>query len=137
MLLRLSVIAMMSLLSAGLSAAQATAKDLTAEQFMSIVRNPPGRDSWAKMEGYAMHKREGARPVKAQIRMGTLFTPERTIAQITFNKNEVYNIGQTYGENPQSTMESGGFAPGKAQIGIYGINPEDLTINFIYWKLKV
>ena len=118
MLLRLSVIAMMSLLSAGLSAAQATAKDLTAEQFMSIVRNPPGRDSWAKMEGYAMHKREGARPVKAQIRMGTLFTPERTIAQITFNKNEVYNIGQTYGENPQSTMESGGFAPGKAQIGI-------------------
>ena len=100
MLLRLSVIAMMSLLSAGLSAAQATAKDLTAEQFMSIVRNPPGRDSWAKMEGYAMHKREGARPVKAQIRMGTLFTPERTIAQITFNKNEVYNIGQTYGENP-------------------------------------
>ncbi|MGN0872007.1 MAG: hypothetical protein ACI4UV_12540 [Victivallales bacterium] len=137
MLLRLSVIAMMSLLSAGLSAAQATAKDLTAEQFMSIVRNPPGRDSWAKMEGYAMHKREGARSVKAPIRMGTLFTPERTIAQITFNKNEVYNIGQTYGENPQSTMESGGFAPGKAQIGIYGINPEDLTMNFIYWKLKV
>ncbi|MEI3005376.1 MAG: hypothetical protein V8T87_12255 [Victivallales bacterium] len=44
MVLRLSVIAMMSLLSAGLSAAQATAKDLTAEQFMSIVRNPPGRD---------------------------------------------------------------------------------------------
>ena len=138
MLFRLFVIAMMSLLCAGrLSAAEKSAKDLTSEQFRSIVRNPPGRDSWAKMEGYAMHKRDGARSVKAPIRMGTLFTPERTIAQITFNKNEVYNIGQTYGKNPQSTMESKGFLPGEAQIGIYGINPEDLTMNFLYWKLKV
>lgn len=137
MLFRSSLVVLAALLSAVLVAAEPAAKELSADQFLSIVRNPPGRDSWAKMEGYAMHKREGARTVRAPIRMGTLFMPERTIAQIIFNKNEIYNIGQTYGKNPQSTMESRGFAPGKAQIGVYGINPEDLTMNFIYWKLKV
>ena len=137
MLFRSTLVVLAAILSVTLVSAEPSAKNLTAPQFLSIVRNPPGRDSWAKMEGYAMHKREGARAVRAPIRMGTLFTPERTIAQITFNKNEIYNIGQTYGKNPQSTMESRGFTPGKAQIGIYGINPEDLTMNFIYWNLKV
>jgi len=124
------------LLCTGVSAAGDAARTMSADQFMSIVRNPPGRESWAKMEGYAMHRRDGARTVKAPIRMGMLFTPERTIAQITFQGNEVYNIGQTYGKDPRSTMESRGFEPGKARIGIYGINPEDLTMNFLYWKLK-
>ncbi len=137
MLFRSSFVVLAALFSAVLAGAEPAAKELSADQFLSIVRNPPGRDSWARMEGSAMHKREGARTVRAPIRMGTLFTPERTIAQIIFNKNEIYNIGQTYGKNPQSTMESRGFAPGKAQIGVYGINPEDLTMNFIYWKLKV
>lgn len=135
MIVRISAVVLMSVLCTALFSAEKTTKDLTAGQFLSLVRNPPGRDSWAKMEGIAVHRRDGARTIKSPIRMGTLFTPERTTAQITFGKNEIYNIGQTYGTNPQSTMES--FVEGKPEIDIYGINPEDLTMNFLYWKLKV
>lgn len=115
---------------------QDAAKKLSAEDFLSRVRNPPGRDSWAKMKGSAQHLREGSRPIQAPIEMGIFFTPVRTMAQIRFNGNEIYNIGQSYGRDASTSVEKQ-IPPGVApQIGVYGITPEDLAMSFLYWKFK-
>ena len=103
------------------------------QAFLARVRNPPGRDSWASMKGSAQHRRSSARTVKAAIEMGIFFTPVRTLAQIRFNGNEIYTIGQSYGKDSATSVENkipDGVQP---QIGIYGITPEDLAMSFLYW----
>jgi len=104
----------------------------TAQDFLARVRNPPGRDSWALMKGTAQHRRDNARPVKAHLEMGIFFTPVRTLAQIRFNGNETYTIGQSYGKDGSTSVESK-IPGGKPQIGVYGITPEDLAMSFLYW----
>ena len=108
----------------------------TAEDFLMRVRNPPGRDSWASMKGTAQHRREGARPVKASIEMGIFFTPVRTLAQIRFNSSEIYTIGQSYGKDGSTSVDSRIKNNAKPQIGIYGITPEDLAMSFLYWDFR-
>ena len=61
---------------------------LSAADFLKIVRHVPGQETWAKMEGSASHKREGARRIKAPIRLGIRFTPARIVAQMVFDSKE-------------------------------------------------
>lgn len=109
--------------------------EMTKEEFLSIVRNPPGRRSWASMEGTAIHRREGTKPIKAPLYLGLLFTPEQTIAQLDFNKGEIYNIGQMLGKNAKTILTKKFPASRKAQLPLYGIEPHDLTMSFLYWPL--
>ena len=111
-------------------------KNMTPEQFLSRVRNPPGRDSWALMKGQAQHRRDNARPVKAELEMGIFFTPVRTLAQIRFNRDEIYTIGQSYGKDGSTHVEKRIPAGVQPQIGIYGITPEDLAMSFLYWDFQ-
>ena len=109
----------------------------TAQDFLARVRNPPGRDSWALMKGSAQHRRDNARPVKAALEMGIFFTPVRTLAQIRFNGNdEIYTIGQSYGKDASTSVDSRIRSDRKPQIGIYGITPEDLAMSFLYWDFQ-
>ncbi len=112
-----------------------TPMDLSAEDFLRIVRNPPGRESWAKMTGRASHKRKNSRTVEAPLRLGILFTPARTVAQIVFDEGEYYDLGQSYGENPTSTLESACTAGKTPRLGVFGIAPQDLTMGFLYQPL--
>ena len=103
------------------------------QEFLARVRNPPGRDSWASMKGSAQHKRDNAKTVKADIQMGIFFTPVRTLAQIRFNSNEIYTIGQSYGKDGSTSVDKRIPHGVKPQIGVYGITPEDLAMSFLYW----
>lgn len=107
---------------------------LTSEQFLKIVRHVPGQETWAKMEGTASHKREKTRRIKAPIRVGIRFTPTRIVAQLVFNKNEQYNLGQTF-DPPVSTQTSQipqGVTP---KLPLYGIDISDMTMGFMYKDL--
>lgn len=110
-------------------------KRLTAEQFVAVVRTPPGRESWGLLEGKASHRRRGASTVEAPIRFAVLFTRARTIAQIVFNGTEIYDVAQAYTPPFASSIdlrEPGG----KQTLKEFGLRPEDLTMNFIFWPLK-
>lgn len=107
---------------------------LTAEQFLKIVRHVPGQETWAKMEGMASHKRENSRRIKAPIRVGIRFTPARIVAQLVFNKNEQYNLGQTF--DPPVSTQSSQLPPGvKPKLPLYGIDISDMTLGFMYKDL--
>lgn len=108
---------------------------MTAKEFMEAVRNPPFRRSWALLQGEAVHKRDGAAALRAPIRIGILFTPARTLAQIDFDKGEIYHIGQSYGAKGTTTLENMFPKVRKPRIGIFGIDPTDLSMSFLYWDL--
>ena len=110
-------------------------KKLSAEQFVSLVRTPPGRESWGLLKGTASHRRRGADTVKVPIRFAVLFTRARTIAQIEFNGSEIYDVAQAYAPPFASSIDLR--EPGaKQSLKDFGLRPEDLTMNFIFWPLK-
>ena len=100
-------------------------KALSAEQFVNVVRTPPGRESWGILEGKASHRRRGASTVEAPIRFSVLFTRSRTIAQIVFNGNEIYDVAQSYTAPFASSIDMR--EPGGRQsLNDFGLRPEDL-----------
>ena len=110
-------------------------KKLSAAQFVSLVRTPPGRESWGLLKGTASHRRRGADTVKVPIRFAVLFTRARTIAQIEFNDSEIYDVAQAYAPPFASSIDLR--EPGaKQSLKDFGLRPEDLTMNFIFWPLK-
>lgn len=108
---------------------------MSAKEFMDAVRNPPFRRSWALLQGEAVHKRKGAASLRAPLRIGILFTPARTLAQIDFDKGEIYHVGQSYGAKGTTTLENMFPKVRKPRIGIFGIDPTDLSMSFLYYDL--
>ena len=110
-------------------------REMTAQEFMNAVRNPPFRRSWALLQGEAVHKREGKGTLRAPLRVGILFTPTRTLAQIDFDNGEIYHVGQSYGAKGTTTVENMFPKVRKPRIGIFGIDPTDLSMSFLYYDL--
>lgn len=107
---------------------------LPAEDFLRIVRHAPARESWAKMSGTAMHKRDGAKRIKSPIRLAIRFSPAMIAAKLKFGEKEVYELGQTF-DPPVSSTDSNLKEGEKSELGLYGIDIRDLTLNFIYQDL--
>ncbi len=124
----------LSVLFCGAFAAEEQPK-LNAEQFVNVVRTPPGRESWGILEGKASHRRRGSSTVEAPIRFSVLFTRARTIAQIVFDKAEIYDVAQSYAAPFASSIDMRN-PEAKRALKDFGLRPEDLTMNFIFWPLK-
>ena len=107
---------------------------IPAEEFLRIVRHAPARESWAKMSGTAMHKRDGAKRIKSPIRLAIRFSPALIAAKLKFGEKEQYELGQTF-DPPVSTLDSNLKEGEKSELGLYGIDIRDLTLNFIYQDL--
>ena len=108
---------------------------ISAEAFLRMARRAPAGESWAKMEGTASHRRSGASTVKDTIRVGIRFTPKRVIAQLVFAGNEYYEMGQTFDTPPVFTQETDVPDKDKTRLSLYGIQPSDLTLGFLYRDL--
>ncbi len=110
---------------------------LDASEFLKISRRPPLEESWAKMQGEISHKRGTSDTIKYPIYLGIRFTPERTLAQVVANKNEFYNIGQSYSDKPENTsIIVNRPEKDKSVLADCGIRPEDLTLSFLYWSFQ-
>lgn len=110
--------------------------ELSAEEFIQRVQSPPGRESWAAMDGTASHLRRGRAIEKKPVYLAIRFTPERTYAQLIFNDEEGYFIGQKYSSGEESTtvipMNKKGYD--NSGLADFGLRPQDLTMTFIFWK---
>jgi len=106
--------------------------ELTSEEFLTLVRRAPAGESWAKMEGTATHRRSGAKAINDTIRIGIRFTPKRVIAQLIFAGKETYELGQTFATPPVFTQERSVQDMSKSRLALYGIEPSDLTLGFLY-----
>lgn len=107
---------------------------IPVEQFLMYARSAPSQETWAKMEGVATHKRDGARMIKAPVKLGIRFTPSRIIAQIVFNGDEIYNLGQTFTNPPVCTQDIQVKDKNNTQLALYGVSASDLTLGFMYQK---
>ncbi len=116
--------------------AESAFSKLPSAEFLAAVRNPPGRESWARMAGTLGHRRQGSDEIESKIRMGVLFTPARTVAQLAVDGGETYEVGQAYAAGPDSTVVSTTGEPksGKPLLARIGLRPQDLTMSFLFWN---
>ncbi len=105
--------------------------DLSREAFVSAMRKSAGGESWGLLKGFAEHRRRGGEAVRAPIRFSVLFTKQRTVAQIVFRGTEIYRIAQMCVPPFTASVEN---TP-KPTLADFGLRPEDLAMNFIFWKL--
>lgn len=112
-------------------------EELSSKQFLDVVRRPPGREGWAKMSGKATHLRRGQDTRKTSLRLGILFTPQRTLAQIVIGGSEGYLVGQKFGTGAEKTSIIPRNKDGYKDplLARFGLRPEDLAMTFIFWEL--
>ena len=113
-------------------------KKLPAQKFLNMAQHPPGAKTWAQLEGTTTHKRKGKPIRKSPIYLGIRFTPEQTFAQVTIGKDEIYRIGQSYYAKKEkvTVIREGGDEKAPSILADFGIKPDDLTMSFLFWKLK-
>jgi len=110
--------------------------EIPSLEFLNLARRPPVRESWAKFNGFAQHRRSGKSTQKLSLYLGIRFTPERTLAQVVVGNRESYRIGQTYRQEAGSTtvIPENIQDPRHPLLGNFGLRPEDLTLSFLYWN---
>ncbi len=124
----------MLLLPLGANAAD-NPSNLSAGDFLKIVRRPPTQKTWAILQGTVSNKKTGAGVSSAKLRLAIRFTTEMILARVALGGDEVYFVGQAYGAvgKPASVFKEGG---GDKLGTVFGVSPEDLTMSFLYWKLE-
>jgi len=113
-------------------------KQYSAKEFLNITQHPPGKKTWAQLEGTVTHKRKGQSIKTAPLYFGIRFTPEETFAQIFISKNEAYSIGQSYyaAKEKVTVIRQGTGKNKPSTLASFGIKPDDLTMSFLFWKLN-
>ena len=115
----------------------ASDKELSAAQFLYILRDGIARNhgsSYAILDGYMEHIRRGAdEPIEYPLFMGIIITPERIMTQIIVNEDEGYFVSQTK-ENNLIPMHKN-LPSGSSKLEQSGLDPADLSMNFIYYDL--
>lgn len=113
-------------------------KEYSSLQFLEVVRHPPGRESWAAMNGIAYHLRKDTDVVEAPLYLGIRFTAERTMAQVVINNNEAYFVGQAYNaaKEAASVIPANKTGYAKSMLADFGLRPQDLTMTFLFWDFQ-
>jgi hypothetical protein len=111
--------------------------NLSAARFMEILRSglaAKSNSTYAILNGYAEHIRRGDDEVKEYpIFMGVIINPERSVTQIIIGEDEGYFVGQSR-QNSIIPMHKN-LADGTSKLEQCGIDPADLSMNFIHYDL--
>ena len=118
-------------------------KEYSSKEFLSIVRNARPAKTWAILSGTISNKRRKVSQVnEAKIKVGMRFTSSRVLAKVTVKEKkegltESYTVGQPYNGLSASIISSRNKKDHNIPLlGSFGLRPEDLTMTFLYWKLK-
>ena len=109
--------------------------EMAIDTFLAYMRQPPIELSWGIFEGTVSHKRDGKRQKKVSVELRARFSSERVSAQLIFNDDQVYMIGQNFLDGLEGTTihEQRAAQPGAVTLADRGIRPSDLTLSFLYW----
>lgn len=108
--------------------------ELSPEEFLAQVREPFRQDAWGEITGRLTYVKGDAHQ-KGTVRIRLTFSPDSLHAQVVVNEKNVYGYEQTHGDGevPKTVLD----LPEKEEppgLADYGIQPEDITFSFIYWK---
>lgn len=138
----LSSVLLFSCLASILANETPKTKRYTAQQFLNITRRARPTKTWAVLIGTVSNKRRGVSSIsRANIKLGMRFTNARILAKITIkNKKgdlaESYTVGQPYDGSQASIIALSDKQDDLDLLGNFGLRPEDLTMTFLFWKLK-
>jgi|APSaa5957512622_1039677.scaffolds.fasta_scaffold53820_2 hypothetical protein len=123
------------LLASSAFSAPADLAEMKPEQFLAELRRPFRQDAWGDITGRLIHVAGGKRQ-KGTVRIRLTFSPSSMHAQVTVNEKNTYGYEQRHGKGdvPETTLD----LPEKEEppgLADFGVQPEDVTFAFIYWKL--
>jgi len=109
--------------------------EMAIDTFLAYMRQPPIELSWGIFEGTVSHKRDGKRHKKMPVELRVRFSSERVSAQVIFNDDQVYMVGQNFLDGLEGTTvhEQRAAQSGAVTLADRGIRPSDLTLSFLYW----
>jgi len=107
---------------------------LSPEQFLAEVRQPFRQDAWGEITGRLTYVK-GEVYQKGTVRIRLTFSETSLHAQVVINEKNVYGYEQKHGEGeiPETVFD----LPEKEEppgLADYGVQPEDITFAFIYWR---
>jgi hypothetical protein len=125
----------MALLAAGF-AARADFLE-SSEKFLTGIRTPRSSGTWSILSGQVQHRRSGQSTIDATLRLAILFTPKRMTAQAVIDGSQGYLLTQSFKAGAEPYIKALNDASKKKDnmMAHFGINPGDLTMSFIYWKM--
>lgn len=108
-----------------------------SEKFLEGIRTPRSSGTWSILSGTVKHRRKGVSTISAPLRLAILFTPKRMTAQALIDNRQGYLLTQPFkaGATPTIIPLNEASKKKNALMAHFGINPGDLTMSFIYWKL--
>jgi len=126
-----------------------SAADLSSSAFLKEVRLPKLANTWAKMSGFATHKRdyiekEGkvlqeSMSAKAPIYLALKFRTGSLGGKVLFDENELYTVRQVFSmgvDGSVSKKEGCLKAEADKMSSVFGISVGDLTLSFLYWDFR-
>lgn len=135
-----TIASLLLIMAVAASAADGAADPATMPiaNFLTLVRHPPMEKSWTRMAGQVQHRAKGKGTLRFPIEFRGLFSRQRLLAQLVFNKGERYSVSQNFvdGAAGAAVIQDQPPKEGKTPLQDIGIRPGDLTLSFLHWEFK-
>lgn len=108
--------------------------------FLQRARHPRKVKTWARLSGLMINKTRKKKRKQKSILFSLRFTEEMILAQVLVgDSDEIYSVGQPYSGKTSEVSVIREKGEGKESIlkRDFGIRPEDLTMSFLFWNLKL
>ena len=126
-----------------------SAAELSSAEFLKEVRLPKLANTWAKMSGFATHKREHiakegkvlqeSMRAKAPIYLALKFRTGSLGGKVLFDNNELYTVRQVFSTGIDGAVSAKDGCLNKESnkmSSVFGISVGDLTLSFLYWDFR-
>jgi hypothetical protein len=126
-----------------------SAEELSSAEFLKQARLPRLANTWARMSGYATHKRQRIEKdgkvlqesmrAKSPIYLALKFRTGSLGGKVLFDNNELYSVRQVFATGVDGAVSSkeGCLKDETDKMRtVFGISVGDLTLSFLYWDFR-